>query len=174
MHSASGASAHSLIRWPHAPLPVTKPLFPIGVGPGFSKGGGAVQPYPDPAPCLAGGTLRDALEGEGPQGRPQRRLDRRLEEVAEAVGGGYCRLQMSLSLALGVRGTVAGRRLGALTHTETANPQTRPRHGQLCQRPRPHTKRGIGTHTHAALPTRRPAHRGPSQLQPEPAPPPPV
>ena len=36
-----------------------------------------------------------------------RRLPKRL-------GGGYCRLQMPLRLALGVRGTVAGRRLGAL------------------------------------------------------------
>ena len=34
--------------------------------------------------------------------------------VAEAVGGGYCRLQMPLTLALGVRETVAGHRLGAL------------------------------------------------------------
>ena len=34
---------------------------------------------------------RDALQGGGPQRRPQKRLDRRLEEVAEAVGGGYCR-----------------------------------------------------------------------------------
>ena len=34
----------------------------------------------------------DALQGNGPQRRPQKRLDRRLEEVAEAVGGGYCRL----------------------------------------------------------------------------------
>ena len=42
------------------------------------------------------------------------RLDGRLEEVAKAVGGGYCRLQMPLRLALGVRGTVAGHRLGAL------------------------------------------------------------
>ena len=49
-----------------------------------------------------GGGGRDALEGKG----PQRRLDRRLEEVAQAVGGGYCRLRMPL--ALGVRGTVAG------------------------------------------------------------------
>ena len=48
---------------------------------------------------------RDALEGKGPQRRPQKRLDRRLEEVAEAVGGGYCRLQMPLRLALAVRGT---------------------------------------------------------------------
>ena len=37
-----------------------------------------------------------------------------LEAVAEAVGGGYCRLQMPLRLTLGVRGTVAGHRLGAL------------------------------------------------------------
>ena len=57
---------------------------------------------------------RGALEGEGPQRWPQRRLGRRLEEVAKAVGGGYCRLQMPLRLALGVRGTVAGHRLGAL------------------------------------------------------------
>ena len=55
-----------------------------------------------------GVTPRDASEGKGPQTRPQRRLGRRLEEVAKAVGGGYCRLQMPLKLALGVRGTVAG------------------------------------------------------------------
>ena len=36
-----------------------------------------------------------------------RRLPKRL-------GGGYCRLQMPLRLALAVRGTVAGHRLGAL------------------------------------------------------------
>ena len=57
---------------------------------------------------------RDAFEGRGPQRRPQKRLGRRLEEVVKAVGGGYCRLQMPLRLALGVRGTVAGRGLGAL------------------------------------------------------------
>ena len=55
-----------------------------------------------------------ALEGKGPPRRPQRRLDGRLEEVAKAVGGGYCRLQMPFRMALAVRGTVAGRRLGAL------------------------------------------------------------
>ena len=65
--------------------------------------------FRDPPPCP-----REASEGKGPQRRPQKRLDRRLEEVAKAVGGGYCRLQMPLRLALGVRGTVAGRRLGAL------------------------------------------------------------
>ena len=57
---------------------------------------------------------RDALEGKGPQRPPQKRLDRRLEEVAKAVGGGYCRLPMPLKLALGVRENVAGHRLGAL------------------------------------------------------------
>ena len=55
-----------------------------------------------------------ALERKGRQRRPQRRLGRRLEEVAEAVGGGYCRLQMPLKPALAVRGTVAGHRLGAV------------------------------------------------------------
>ena len=58
--------------------------------------------------CPPVGCIR--REGEG----PQRRLDRRLEEVAEAVGGGYCRLQMPLRLALCVRGTVAGCWWGAL------------------------------------------------------------
>ena len=63
------------------------------------------------APCVR---ARDALEGTGPRRRLHKRWDRRLEEVAKAVGGGYCRLQMPLRLALGVRGTVAGHRLGAL------------------------------------------------------------
>ena len=35
-----------------------------------------------------------------------------MEEVAKAVVGGYCRLQMPLKLALGVRETVAGHRPG--------------------------------------------------------------
>ena len=47
---------------------------------------------------------RDASEGKEPQRRPQKRLGRRLEEVAKAVGGGYCRLQMPLRLVLAVRG----------------------------------------------------------------------
>ena len=62
-------------------------------------------------PGCGGGGGRDALEGKGPQRRP---VDRRLEEVAKAVGGGYCRLQMTLKPALGVREMVAGHRLGAL------------------------------------------------------------
>ena len=58
-------------------------------------------------------TRRDALEGQGPRRRLQTRLDRRLEQVAKTVGGGYWRLQMPLKLALGVRGTLAGHRLGS-------------------------------------------------------------
>ena len=62
--------------------------------------------------CIPRG--RDALEGKGPWRQPRERSDRWLEEVAEAVGGGYCRLQMPLKLAPAVRETVAGHRLGAL------------------------------------------------------------
>ena len=59
-----------------------------------------------PVPCA-----RDALDGEGLQRRPQR-LRQAVGEVAKAVGGGYCRLQMPLRLALGVWGTQAGRPRG--------------------------------------------------------------
>ena len=57
---------------------------------------------------------RVALERKGPRRRSQRRLGRRLEEVAKVVEGGGCRLQMPLKLALAIRKTVAGHRLGAL------------------------------------------------------------
>ena len=56
---------------------------------------------------------RDALEGKGPERRPEKRLGRRLEGVAKAVGGGYCRVQLPLKRARAVRDTVAGHRLGA-------------------------------------------------------------
>ena len=68
------------------------------------------------------GVGRGAVEGEGPQRRPRRRLGRRLEEVAEAVGGGYCRLQTPMKPALAVGGTVAGHRLGALDGGGTTPP----------------------------------------------------
>ena len=47
---------------------------------------------------------RGALEGKGPQRRSQQRPGRRPEEVAKAVRGGYCRLQMPLKPALAVWG----------------------------------------------------------------------
>ena len=75
---------------------------------------------------------RGALEGKGPRRRPQRRLDRRLEEVAKAVGGGYCRLQMRFKLALASRGTVAGHRLGALERGGGGIPPPLPMRPCLC------------------------------------------
>ena len=65
-------------------------------------------------PLLRPPPPRVAPGGKGPQRRPQRRLGRRLEEVAKAVGGGYCRLQIPSKPAPGIRGTVAGLRRGAL------------------------------------------------------------
>ena len=56
----------------------------------------------------------NASEGKGPQKRPQQRLGRRFEEVAKAVRGDYCRLQVPLKLAPGVTGTMGGHRLDAL------------------------------------------------------------
>ena len=67
-------------------------------------------PFGIPGALLQCRGARDASEGKG----PQRRLGRRLEEVAKAVGGGYCRLQMPLKPALGVSETGARHRLGAL------------------------------------------------------------
>ena len=102
---------------------------------------------------------RDALEGKGPQRRPQRRLDRRLEAVAKAVGGGYCRLQMPLRPALGVRGTVAGRRLGALGKGGGVPPPP-PMH--LAPRPPPSLGRQTaGCSTHRLPQARRHAVRAP-------------
>ena len=84
-----------------------------------ARGGAAAHPPgptgPGMSACRVADPLgRDALEGKGRQRRPQERVGRRLEEVAKAVGGGCCRLQMPLALAVAVRETVAGRRLGAL------------------------------------------------------------
>ena len=73
-------------------------------------------------PCPPPPLPRDASEGKGPQRWPQRRLDRRLEGVAKAVGGGYCRLSMPLRLALGVWDIVAGHRLDALDEGRGGSP----------------------------------------------------
>ena len=78
-------------------------------------------------------TSRDASEGKG----PRRRLDRRLEEVAKAVGGGCCRSRMPLKLALAVMETVAGHSLGALggggSPPSNASLPTSPRAGVVSQ-----------------------------------------
>ena len=112
-HPPSVAGPCSWARGPYTPQTI-----PHG-------GGGGLRPsahttFVAPAPPLDGGAPPstapvsgggggDASEGQG----PQRRLGRRLEEVAKAVGGGYCRLQTPVRLALRVRGTGAGHRLGA-------------------------------------------------------------
>ena len=70
------------------PNQCTRPAVPIGT---------LTEPPPPP--------FKDAIEGKGPQRRPQKRLDRRLEEAAKAAGGGDCRLQMPLKRALAVRET---------------------------------------------------------------------
>ena len=93
------------------------PLFFRGVrrrGGGLRTGGGEKRTAFTCFAFVTPPSPRDASEGKGPQSWSQKRLDRRLEEVAQAVGGGYCRLQTPLELALGVRKTVAGRRLGSL------------------------------------------------------------
>ena len=59
---------------------------------------------------------------QGRQRRLRKRLGRRLEEVAKAVGGCYCRLQMPLRLAVAVRETVARHSLGALEGKGTYPP----------------------------------------------------
>ena len=86
--------------------PETEPTGRAG-GVAGRRGGRFRSMLPPPPPS------RDASDGKGPERRPRKRLhwrlDRRLEEVARAVGGGYCRLQMPLN-----PGTVAGHRLGAL------------------------------------------------------------
>ena len=106
------------------PDPGDTPHPPLLLWGGCIRGAGTQKPALAARETVAGhglgaleggeGGRRDALEGKGPQRRPQQRLDRRLEEVAKAVGGGYCRVQMRLKLALGVRETVAGCRLGGL------------------------------------------------------------
>ena len=53
-------------------------------------------------------SARDELEGKGARRGFQRRLGRRLETVAKGAGGGYCRLQMALGLAVAVRERAAG------------------------------------------------------------------
>ena len=74
---------------------------------------------------------RAALEGKGPRRWPQKRLDRRSEGVAKAVGGGNCPLHMPLKLAPAVREAVAGPRLGTLGRGWVGNPPPPPSNASL-------------------------------------------
>ena len=74
-----------------------------------------VVSHPDamaPAPLRQGCTRRGG--GGGLRGGPSSGWTGGWRRLPKRTGGGYCRLQMPLRPALGVRGTVAGHRLGAL------------------------------------------------------------
>ena len=83
-------------------------------GPRASMRGTGAQSNSIPRLKAAQARSNGCIRREGTSEPARKRLDRRLEEVAEAVGGGNCRLQMPVRLALAVRETVAGHRLGAL------------------------------------------------------------
>ena len=83
-----------------------------------------------------------------------------LEEVAKAVGGGYCRLQMPLRLALGVRGAVAGRWLGALEGGDGGSP---PFQGIPAPHPQTATPAALGRHP-PPPPHTHPVHQHPPYL----------
>ena len=59
-----------------------------------------------------GAVGRDALEGKGVSKAVPKAVRQAVEGVAKAVGGGYCRLPLALRMAVAVRETVAGHRLG--------------------------------------------------------------
>ena len=138
-HVRTGA-LHPTDLDPHAPSPCGHylPLTTLAV---LGGGGGGTQSAaesqtPPAAPTAVGSSAkpdrllpnrrpwvlyprsaspRDAVQGKrtseaAPEGVGQ--------AVGGAVGGGYCRLQMPLKLAFGVRGTVAGYRLGAVDQGE--------------------------------------------------------
>ena len=112
-----GASAGADVAFAHSPLSsgAAPSLVPelIHMDPKATRG--PSPPHHNATTPTTADKVRVApSEGCVRREGPRRRLGRRLEEVTQAVGGGYCRLQMPLSLALGVRGTVAGHRLGAL------------------------------------------------------------
>ena len=100
----------------------------------------ARHPYPQPWDTRHWRGGRDALEGKAPPRRPQKRFDRRLEEIAKAIGGSDCRLQMPLKQARAIRETVAGHTLGTL-EVEGGDPCPLPMHP--CQEV--HVKENCGT-----------------------------
>ena len=89
------------------PIPITIPL-PFGRK--------SVQGGPPQGLLFLGGGGGLGREGQGciRRGRSSEEAPEAVRQaVAKAVGGGYCRLQMPLKLALAVRWTVTGHRLGA-------------------------------------------------------------
>ena len=77
--------------WPGARTPTKK--GPPGVSRRVQRGHkGCKSMSVGASVCVCVGGGEGCIRRKG----PQRRLGRRLEEVAKAVGGGYCRLQMPL------------------------------------------------------------------------------
>ena len=60
------------------------------------------------------GVRQGCIRREGASEAAPEAMRQAVEGGCQSGWGGYCRLQMPLRLALGVRGTVAGHRLGAL------------------------------------------------------------
>ena len=77
-----------------------------------------------PPDCLAAGAVphRQGCIGreEASEAAPEA-VRQAVGGGCQAVGGGYCRLQMPLKLPLGVRGTVAGHRMGPLERGGASN-----------------------------------------------------
>ena len=88
---------------------------------------------------LATAALRPHAQGcirrEGASEAAPEAVRQAVGRVAKAVGGGYCRLQMPLKLALAVRETVARHRLGALEGALPMHTCPRPfeGHGIYCE-----------------------------------------
>ena len=78
-------------------------------------------------------------KGRDHRGGPQRRLNRRLEEVAKAVGGGYCRLQMLLRLAFAVRETANSASLPPMVKPSMS-------HGSVLRITRQRSRHAAGAH----------------------------
>ena len=81
--------------WPRSRPRPERPIAPqktVCVSAAYPQGSGSRN-------CTQGTKQGCVGRAEGPQRRPQGRLGRRLEGVAGAVGGGYCRLQMPSSLS---------------------------------------------------------------------------
>ena len=126
--------------------------------------------FPDVGGCLGGSAKilgggghftppppSDALEGKGPQRRSQKQLDRRLEDIAKAVGGGYCRLPMPMKLARAVRETVAGHRLRTLEGGGGCSPfQCIPAPPKKITKQRPDGDGGVVRDTSTCIPPNAP------------------
>ena len=105
---------------PSAPTPSPPPPPPpSGPGPGVT-----------PSPSSGAGPIQGCIRRKGASEAAPKAV-RQAVEVAKAVGGGYCRLQMPLKLAFAVSGTVAGHGLCALRGGGGGVPPPLPMHSAV-------------------------------------------